>query len=231
MSKTARTLDDHIDKCFVYSVLLNQSHNYYNKLKTLFKIPLILTSSVMSIVNSNIGGESDGALKIVNITFNVLTAIILGLTSTLKFEEKYQNHLSNEKKFLKLHSKIEEKLLHENEIITPDFVKEIMTEYGNIVDGIDYDIPDFIAKRVREQYKTKKTLPVFINGVKKDDSNRSPTINNIKTMSIDTKIPVMKPMSSSILFEPIRNKPVVLDIKPKYQSPITEEIEGLQECV
>lgn len=229
MSKTARTLDDHIDKCFVYSVLLNQSHNYYNKLKTLFKIPLILTSSVMSIVNSNIGGESDEVLKIVNITFNVLTAVILGLTATLKFEEKYQNHLSNEKKFLRLHSKIEEKLLHEDEVITHDFVKEIMTEYGNIVDGIDYDIPDFIAKRVREQYKTKKTLPVFINGVKKEDSNRSPAIFSVKTASMDERVLNMKPMVSSIIFEPKRNIPVVLDIKrPEV---ITEEIEGLQECV
>jgi len=192
-SKTLRALDDHLDKCFVYSILLNQSHSYYNKLKTLFKIPLILTSSVMSVVNANIGGTNDEALKIVNITFNILTAIILGLTATLKFEEKYQNFISTEKKFLKLYAKIEEKLLHEDEVIQKEFVRDI------------------------------------INDCKKEESYRSPVCMNIKTASMDERVLNMKPMSSSIIFEPKRNKPVVLDIKRP--NVITEEIEGLQECV
>ena len=121
MSKTARILDDHLDKCFVYSVLLEQSHSYYGRIKTLLKVPIILTSSVMSIVNSNLG--NDAALKIVNITFNVLTAVILGLTGTFKIEEKYSNFLQAEKKFLKLSSKIEQKMLNEDEIINKEFVK------------------------------------------------------------------------------------------------------------
>lgn len=228
-SKTLRALDDHLDKCFVYSILLNQSHSYYNKLKTLFKIPLILTSSVMSVVNANIGGTNDEALKIVNITFNILTAIILGLTATLKFEEKYQNFISTEKKFLKLYAKIEEKLLHEDEVIQKEFVRDIINEYENIVENLDYDIPSHISKRVRDTYKGKKTLPVFINDCKKEESYRNPVCMNIKTASMDERVLNMKPMSSSIIFEPKRNKPVVLDIKRP--NVITEEIEGLQECV
>ena len=106
MGKTARTLDDYLDRSFVYSVLLEKSHSYYGRLKTLLKVPIILVSSVMSIVNSNIGGDNDYNLKIVNITFNILTAVILGLTNTFKIDEKYQNFLQAEKKFLKLCSKI-----------------------------------------------------------------------------------------------------------------------------
>lgn len=233
-SKTARILDDHLDKCFVYSVLLEQSHSYYGKIKTLLKVPIILTSSVMSIVNSNIGGENDEALKIVNIVFNVLTAVILGLASTFKIEEKYSNFLQAERKFLKLSSKIEQKMLNEDDIIDKGFVKEIINEYDMIVEGIDHDLPIFIKKRVRAQYATKKTLPMICNGIRKSDENRSPRLKNLKTASLDadtiknldvSKIPPM----NSIVFsdkKPMLN-PRVIETKP-FVIDIPKDIEGLQ---
>ena len=135
MSKTARLLDDYLDRSFIYSVLLNHSHYYYGRLKTLLKVPLILTSSVMSVINGNI--ENSESLKIVNITFNLLTAIILGLTATFNIEQKYQNFLQAEKKFLKLSSKIEQKLLNEDDVILTEFINEIMNEYDMIVESTD----------------------------------------------------------------------------------------------
>ena len=219
MSKTARLLDDHLDKSFIYSVLLNQSHCYYGRLKTLLKVPLILTSSVMSVINGNI--ENSESLKIVNITFNLLTAIILGLTATFNIEQKYQNFLQAEKKFLKLSSKIEQRLLNEDDVIYTEFINEIMNEYDVIVESIDYDIPASICKKVRAQYATKKTLPHLINGIKKDIENRSPTLNSVKSMSIDEKknisqrvnvintILEVPEIKSSIAYK----EPVVLDVK------------------
>jgi len=186
----------------------------------------------MSIVNSSSIQNDDALeLKIINIIFNVLTAIILGLSGTLGIEEKYQNFLQAEKKFMKLSSKIEQKLLNDEEIIPKEFVKEIMNEYDMIVETIDFDIPPFIAKRVRSTYATKKTLPFIINGIRKDDSYRSPVLKNLKSTSMDEKKPKMTPMESSIIFEPLakRNKPTVLDIKPP--TLFEEKIEGLQECV
>lgn len=200
--KIKKTLDDYMDRSFVYSVLLNKTHSHYGRLKTLFKIPIILTSSVMSVVNSNLGNVDDNALKIVNITFNLLTALILSLSSTLKIEEKYQNFLTAEKKFIKLSSIIEQKLINEDDTITSDFVGSIITQYDNIVDGIDYDIPQYICRSVRSEYSYKKTLPLIINGIeKKDDFKRN----------------------SSIMFEERlnqRNVPIVIDVKP--------HIEGLK---
>lgn len=227
--KIERTLDDYLDRCFVYSVLLNKSHSYYSRLRTLFKIPIILTSSVMSLINSNLGNTNDDVLKIVNITFNLLTALILSLGSTLKIEEKAHDFLSAEKKFLKLTSIIEQKTISEEEV-NIEFVNNIMNQYDNIVDTINYDVPKFICKSVRNEYATKKTLPLIINGVKKDEAERSPRIStfdgNIFKFQVSPKIkpmessmvisPIVKPMKSTILFEeiiPKKNKATVLETK------------------
>lgn len=216
MSKTERLLDDYLDRSFIYSVLLNQAHFYYGRLKTLFKIPLILMSSVMSVVNGNI--ENSESLKIVNITFNLLTAIILGLTATLNIEQKYQNFLQCERKFLKLSSKIEQKLLNENDEIHPEFINEIMNEYDMIVESVDYDIPVSICKRVRAQYATKKTLPLIINGVKKNEQERSPRISTFDGEKNIFSSPTLK----NTVIPP--QLPKVLTIKP-----LEIVVEGLQE--
>ena len=221
MNKIVITLDDYLDKSFVYSVLLNKSHIYYGRLKTLFRIPIILTSSVMSVINGSIMPDNE-VLKYTNISFNLLTAIILGLSSTLKLEEKHQCFCNAERKFLKLSSKIEQKLMNDTDIITNDYVNEIMNEYDMIVENIDYDIPQFIAKRVRDEYATKKTLPLLINGIKKDIENRSPTLKSVKSMSIDEKkkvgSPCIKAMNTVIEVPEIKSsiaykEPVVLDVK------------------
>ena len=180
--KLNRTLEDYFDRCFVYSILLNKSYSYYSRLRTLFKIPIILTSSVMSLINSNLGSTDDNVLKIVNITFNILTALILSLGSTLKIEEKAQVFLSAEKKFLKLTSIIEQKIISDEDIGT-DFVNNIMNMYDGIVETIDYDVPKFICNSVRKEYATKKTLPLIINGILKKEEMRSPNNRSISYLN------------------------------------------------
>lgn len=241
--RTARVLDDHLDKCFVYSVLLNKSHIYYGRLRTVFKIPLIITSSVMSILNGNI--ENGTSLKIVNIIFNLLTAILLGLSATLKFDEKFQNFVSCEKKFLKLSSKIEQKLLNTDEVVLTEFVKSIINEYDLIVESLDYDIPASICKKVRVEYVGKKTLPLIINGELKREEYRTPVLNYVKTASMDERVinidknHQMMPIIPSIIFEkkmnslqgPVLTSPRVIEIKP-VASPMDGAglvISGLQE--
>lgn len=169
--KLRRTLDDYSDRCFVYSVLLNKTHSYYNKLKTLYKLPIILTSSVLSVVNST-NFENESAIKIVNISFNLFTALVLSLGSALNLEQKHASFLNAEKKFLKLYSLIELKIL-DNENISTEYIKNTVSQYEQIVELIDFDIPVFIQKNVHNTYAGKKTLPLIINGVPKLESERS----------------------------------------------------------
>ena len=244
--KIERTLDDYFDRSFVYCVLLTRTHSHYSRLRTLLKIPIILTSSAMSIVNSNLGGENDFALKIVNITFNLLTAIILSMSSTFKIEEKTQSFQIAERKFFKLASVIEQKIICEEEI-TAEFVNRIMNEYDNIVETIDYEIPRFIRNSVRNEYSHKKTLPLIINGIPKDETERSPRLStfdgNISSPIIRPKTPSIKNITpltkSAILFDDAntdvftdtKNKPNVLHVKKVFMDIPLEKIEGVEDNV
>ena len=196
----------------------------------------------MTVVNGNI--QEIEALKIANITFNILTAIILGMVAIFKIEEKYSNFAQAEKKFLKLSSKIEQKLLNDDGVISKEFIKEIFNEYDRIVENIDFDIPKYICVKINKKYATLKTLPHIINGTKKDDNNRSfkMTPMEYKTYSMDDKkstndtikiSPIIKPVGQSETLKPIITspslKPVVLNIKPHIiEKDVEANIQGLQ---
>lgn len=205
MNKLKRTLDDIHDKCYIYSIMLNQAERFYNKLKLSFKIPIIVISSVMSIVNSSFGEEDNNTLKIVNISFNIVTALTLSLGATLQLEMKEQDFSTSKKKFMKLSSLIEQKLINDEEDITSDFVTSVINQYDNIQDGIDFEIPNFICQRVRNEYAGKKTLPVIINGIKKEEHHRS---NSCLLEEVN--------LESNLVYDEKKNIiPRVLDVKFK----------------
>jgi hypothetical protein len=172
-TKLKRYLDDTLDRCFVYSIMLHRAERFYNRMKMLFKMPIILTSSAMSIVNSNFEGDQ---MKSVNIVFNILTGVILAVGTAWQFEAKEQEFSNAKKKFVKLSCEIEGKQLS-NEKIDPAYVTSVIERYNNIEENLDYDIPQFILKSTREMYKGEKTLPIIINGVKKDEIHRPETIS------------------------------------------------------
>lgn len=215
--KLKRTLDDYNDRIFLMSLLCNQSAIHYNRLKTIFHFPLIITSSVMSIINSSFSYEKDAkALRIINITNNMTTALLLAIINYLKINEKHQNFKSAYEKFHKLCSSIESRNISKDEI-TIEYVDSIIQNYDNICDNIDFDIPDYIKSRVKKEYATKKTLPVCINGIAKLDQYRSVSLKNMiydeinssKNVSID--VPLEPVVESSIVYKNI--SPRVLEVK------------------
>ena len=168
-----RYLDDTLDRCFIYSIMLHRAERFYNNMKMLFKMPIILTSSAMSIVNSNFDGET---LKSVNIVFNILTGVILAVGTAWQFEAKQQEFCNAKKKFIKLSCEIEGKQLSD-EKIDPMYVNSIIERYNNIEENLDYDIPSFILKSTRAKWKGQKTLPIIINGVAKEEQHREDTLS------------------------------------------------------
>ena len=174
-TKLKRYLDDTLDRCFVYSIMLHRAERFYNRMKMLFKMPIILTSASLSIINSNPNFD-EGIMKTVNIIFNILTSVILAVGTAWQFEAKEQEFSNAKKKFIKLSCEIEGKQLS-NEKIDPAYVTSVIERYNNIEENLDYDIPAFILSSTREKYKGEKTLPIIINGVKKDEIHRPETIS------------------------------------------------------
>ena len=44
--------------------------------------------------------------------------------------------------------------------------------FRKIIENINFSFPPFILKKIRDKYAEKKTLPLFINGIKKLDKYR-----------------------------------------------------------
>ena len=76
------------DKCEAMSVLCQKATNHWSLVKFIFQIPLILTSSVMCILNSFDDGK--GNMKIPNVVVNGVSVLLVSYQSSLKVAEKVE---------------------------------------------------------------------------------------------------------------------------------------------
>ena len=157
-------IDDYNDMAFVYSILCLRTSNYFGRLKYITDLPIIISSATISIINSNLQENVEG-LKIANISFNILTAVLISINNFSKISEKRQIFKLLSDKFSKLSHKIEEKKIMNK--IDMDFISNVINQYETAVESIDFDFPESIKKAVRDEYKTQRTLPPVINNCKK----------------------------------------------------------------
>lgn len=161
-------LDDYIDMIYIYEVICNDTYNYYYNLKFMFEFPIIFINVFMTIINSTITDMF--IIKHSNIFLNVMTMLLVSLSNYLKINEKCEILKINRDKFIKLYNMIEKRKYTDD--ISIDFIDSVITNYDNIIDNISFTFPTKILKRVRNEYGNKKTLPLFINGIKKLDKYR-----------------------------------------------------------
>lgn len=180
-------LDDYRDRCSVYSVLCMRSYTFYNRLKILFQLPIILLSSVLSILNGNMESVNKDAMNIVNISINALTAILLVVQNNLKFESRAMHFKQVSTSFTKLERDIEKYMIanHTEDDISEEFAKGVMTSYDTIVENLQFDIPSSICNSVRTLYAGKKTLPLLINGIKKEEKYRQEILCESNIVYVD----------------------------------------------
>ena len=162
------------DKAYVSNILCEECSNYYSKLKSFVNIPLILTSSLMTIFNSSSFASED--MKIPNIVCNSMTALLLSLISNFKLSEKFNNFKSIANKFNKLTSSIENKLTNDIENITIEQINAIILEYDNLNEAIEFQFPDFIKERVKKKFNGKRIMPNILNCVTDYQRNSSTTL-------------------------------------------------------
>jgi hypothetical protein len=161
-------LDDYIDMIYIYEIICNDSYNYYYNLKFFFEFPIIFINVIMTIINSTI--TDIYVIKNSNIFLNVSTMLLVSLSNYLKINEKCEILKINRDKFIKLYNMIEKRKYTED--ISVDFIDNVITNYDNIIENINFSFPHRILQKIRNQYAEKKTLPLFINGIKKLDIYR-----------------------------------------------------------
>jgi hypothetical protein len=162
-------LDDYIDMIYIYEIICNESYNYYYNLKFFFEFPIIFINVIMTIINSTV--LDINIIKNSNIFLNVSTMLLVSLSNYLKITEKCEILKINRDKFIKLYNMIEKRKYTED--FSVDFIDIVITNYDNIIENINFSFPQRILIKVRNQYAEKKTLPLFINGIKKLDKYRT----------------------------------------------------------
>jgi len=164
MDQYIKTLEQYNDKAYVYSVLCSKASRYYNYWKLGFSMPIIITSTILTYINSNNNPDMENAMKVVNPVFNMLVAILVGIGNIFKFESKSNEYRNACVKFQKLSHLIENKILTKE--VTEDFLTNIIQQYDDVQEDC-MDIPNFICNNIRKTYGGKKNLPLICNGVEK----------------------------------------------------------------
>lgn len=166
-------INELIDKSECCSLLCNRASGYWSMIRFIFQIPLILTSSIMCILNSF---ENDGNLmRIPNITVNGISALILSMSTNLKVNEKCESFKSLSHNFLLLAHQLE---TYTDDDVSKDIVNSLVDKYDNLVSQMAWeDIPRRYKLEIKMLWEDEnKKLPLNLNGLsglitKKRNSN------------------------------------------------------------
>ena len=148
-------LKQYQDKAYINAAFI--STNYYNFIKNIINIPLIICNTAMVCINSIIVDQD--LLKILNIILNYSTGLILSLISNFKLYEHIQQYHQLQIKFNILCHLIDSKITNDLENINNDFITNVVEDYDQICESIEFAYPNSIKKRIKKQYENKMTLP------------------------------------------------------------------------
>ena len=149
-----------LDKCEAMSLLSSKGSSHWSFIKLLFQIPLIMTSSIMCILNS-FEREGENKMRIPNVVVNGCSVLILSLQNNLKVAEKVElfKNLSNQ--YLILSHAIE---ALEPEAITREIINNFTEKYDALQSQCLFDdIPHKYKIQVVKAWGNR-ALPLQLNG-------------------------------------------------------------------
>jgi len=165
------------DKAYVYAVLCEKSFELFSLVRSLCNIPLILITSVLSIINASDFDPKD--MKLPNVVINACVALIMGLISNFKLNEKEGVFKQTNQRMVRHCHYIEDLLNNSLETLQSDDISEVIRKYDDIVESNEYPFPRHIKSKVRNTYKEKRTLPAVLNCVGTDFSINGRILNEV----------------------------------------------------
>ena len=160
-SDQIKLLESYRDKPYITSILCSQSVEHFSFLRSIINIPLILSSSTMTVLNSM--DEGNNNMKYANIVLNAWTSLILSLVGNFKLPEQATNFSQIQVKMNKLCHQIEDKLTIDLESCKIEDIRHFINDYDALYEQLDYSFPNFIKNRVKKIYSGKKVLPNILN--------------------------------------------------------------------
>ena len=158
-----KLLESYRDKSYVSNILCAETSNFYSFIKNLVNIPLILSSSVMTVLNSS--DFDPHTMRVPNIVLNASTGLILSLINNYKLGEKCGTFRNKSIKYMHLTNQIEDSLTNDIDNITVDKIRNYINEYDSISESLEFGFPHHIKNRIRKRFIDKKKLPNVLNMV------------------------------------------------------------------
>lgn len=204
MTELIEILKQYRDKSFVMSVLCQLCSDYYSRYKNIISVPLIVSSSIMTILNAS--DFDSNSMKYSNVVLNTATALVLSMSSAFKVVEKCSTFRSASIKFTKLTHLIEDKILY-NESLDKDDCRDIIMQYDGINESVEYTYPESIKKKCIKMYRGHRIMPNILN---------CEDFEIVKNVSVDIKKPdeTKEVINSSIVYNRPRIEAKVLDTRP-----------------
>ncbi len=161
-SEQIKLLESYRDKAYITSILCSQSAEHFSFLRSIINIPIILSSSTMTVLNSLSEGN-DNRMKYSNIILNAWTSLILSLLGNFNLVEQATNFAQIQVKMNKLCHQIEDKLSIDLESCKIEDIRHFINDYDALYEQLDYSFPNFIKSRVKKVYAGQKVLPNILN--------------------------------------------------------------------
>tara|TARA_B100000795_G_scaffold269488_1_gene259014 strand:- start:17 stop:658 length:642 start_codon:yes stop_codon:yes gene_type:complete len=159
-----KLLQGYRDKSYVNALLCNKSNETYSFIKSLVNIPLILSSTILAILNSSTFDPQN--MKLPNVIINSITGLTLAMINNFKLSEKETNFKVVGIKMNKLCHHIEDILANERDSLDTEQIRSFIKEYDSLLEQIDYSFPNHIQKKIAtEMRKKKRVLPNSLNCV------------------------------------------------------------------
>lgn len=149
-------LKEYLDKCFISAILCDNHYQYYYKINMISMMPLILGSSILTVLNSS--SLKEEIMKYVNVSVNGLNTLIIALTTQYKLQDRINTYKTLYNKFQKLSHKIES-IINNTEIITDKILDDIITEYDILQNDNQYTYLSFYKTKIIKAYVGKRTMP------------------------------------------------------------------------
>lgn len=152
-----KLLEDYRDKTFIISILAEESCNFYSFIKSIISFPLIISSGIMTVMNSS--ELEPSVLKPVNIILNALTTLLISFISNYKIAEKCEVFKQMSNKMNKLSHLIDDILTNDFNNCDANDIRQIITDYDSLNESMLFVYPNRIKKKVIKRFKNVRTLP------------------------------------------------------------------------
>ena len=149
-----------ISKSEALSLLCNKTAGHWSLIKFILSIPLILTSSVMCVMNS-FESETNQTMRLANIIVNAVSVLVLSVQNNLKSSEKVELFKNLAIKYIELAHKIEGL---EDEELTRENLNAFTQKYDDLLrQTLFEDIQNKHKKEVMTLFEGR-ALPLNLNG-------------------------------------------------------------------